>query len=499
MSEPTVPPSQETPPDRLSGAGDDRPLEDFLARRSELSRLYRESPTEAPAALDAAIIAAARAAVAPATVASRDTEAPGRRADSRAVRRWTVPLSLAASLVLGVGVLRQVQQDPAARAVIAADAADAADAKAAKAESARAAAADLQRHLPKVSTNPDAGPGATLPAESILEAAADAESAPTSAPDARESAMPKPAAEPATVSVRSDASPAIAPPPPPAAPPAPPPPPPSPAPPPPDVALPAPPSPVAPAASAPTAEVGAAGSDASSPASSVRKLPPLARPSAEPAERRADAIDRSAEVAAALAAKRQRADAAAKQVPDGNRSDAESARSRAASVAAGSANDPVTATGSRIGGQAARYRGLSFGYATEDDVLRRLGEPARIAEVSSDITLPDGRRAHRLFEYSGAVEPRGRLRLYFDKTSAALAHGQLVLSPPLTLANVAVGEGLRGDGVARAADAPACGSAPAPPSSPFYPQVRVFSEAGVQLLLTAPDRVVEIRYFDHCP
>lgn len=488
MSEPTAPPS----PDRPTGAGDDRLLDDFLARRSELSRLYRESPAEAPAALDAAIIAAARAAVAPATVASRDPEAPGRRANRRAVRRWTVPLSLAASLVLGVGVLRQVQQDPAARAVIAADAA--------KAESARAAAADLQRHLPMAATNPDAGPGATLPVESILERTADAESAPTSAPDTRKSAMPKPAAEAATAPARSDAPPAIAPPPP-AAPPAPPspPPPPSLAPPPPDVVLTAPASPVAPAASAPVAEVGAGGSDASSPAASVRKLPPLARPSAEPAERRTDAIDRSAEVAAALAAKRQRADAAAKQAAEADRHDAESARSRAASVAAGSANDHVTATGSRIGWQAARYRGLSFGYATEDDVLRRLGEPAQIADVSSDITLPDGRRAHRLFEYSGAAEPRGRLRLYFDKTSAALAHGQLVLSPPLTLAAVAVSEGLRGDGVARATDAPACGSEPAPPSPPFYPQVRVHREAGVQLLLTAPDQVVEIRYFDHCP
>jgi hypothetical protein len=84
---------------------DDRELEAFLERRSELSRLYRETPLPAPAELDAAVLAAARAAVlaAPEPVARR----PGR------LRRWRLPLSLAASLLVGVGVLREVRQDPA--------------------------------------------------------------------------------------------------------------------------------------------------------------------------------------------------------------------------------------------------------------------------------------------------------------------------------------------------------------------------------------------------
>lgn len=86
---------------------DDHELEAFLARRSELSRLYRETPLQAPAEFDAAVLAAARAAVLAAPVpAARRPGQLGR------LRRWRLPLSLAASLLVGIGVLREVRQDP---------------------------------------------------------------------------------------------------------------------------------------------------------------------------------------------------------------------------------------------------------------------------------------------------------------------------------------------------------------------------------------------------
>ena len=65
-----------------------------------LSRLYREGAAgEPPPALDAAILAAARAAVVPAPRRS-----PGWRA-------WMLPMSLAATLVLTVSLTLVVQQE----------------------------------------------------------------------------------------------------------------------------------------------------------------------------------------------------------------------------------------------------------------------------------------------------------------------------------------------------------------------------------------------------
>lgn len=472
MSEPILPPPGSPSPD----GDDDRLLDEFLARRGELSRLYRESATEAPADFDAAILAAARAAVVDAPAATPERNKPLRRANPRALRRWTLPVSLAASLVLGVGILRQVQQDPAALDIVTADAAKArlesgaanngasADIKpdsVADQPSGQAVAAaeraNLERYRSETMNSIARSAQAPIDSEALMEAdrrisvaAADARAAP-----------PPPATAPASVA---------------------------------DAVVPPPESATLAAAPAPpTAAV--AETDAAPSASSVRKLPPLARPSATPAER---PLGPTPDVAAALAAKRTRAEVAAQQAAGQQRAASESAKAQAAATAAGAALDSAVATGARIGWKSASYRGLRFGFATEDDVLRRFGPPETATEVASDITLPDGRRAHRLFEYSAPAEPRGRLRLYFDKTSLALAYGVVVLDPPLPLNEVMASEALTGPGIARAADAALCGDEAAPPRPPFYPQLRVHASQGIQLLLTAPDRVAEISYFDLC-
>lgn len=84
----------------MSEPDDDRDLDAFLARRSPIAEAWREATagTAAPAQADAAILAAARAAVA---------ARPGSR-----LRRWRLPIGLAASLVVGIGVLREVERDP---------------------------------------------------------------------------------------------------------------------------------------------------------------------------------------------------------------------------------------------------------------------------------------------------------------------------------------------------------------------------------------------------
>ena len=72
----------------------DQELEDYLAGKSEISRLYRQAPAELPSPeLDAQICAAARIGLTP------------RRP------RWMMPLSAAAVLMLSVGVLLRMQQE----------------------------------------------------------------------------------------------------------------------------------------------------------------------------------------------------------------------------------------------------------------------------------------------------------------------------------------------------------------------------------------------------
>jgi len=87
---------------------DDHELEDFLAGRGpHRARYHSASQEQAPASLDAAVLAQAQAAVA-ATPAVRRLGAS----------RWRLPLSLAATLVLGLGlstrVLRETPVLPAA-------------------------------------------------------------------------------------------------------------------------------------------------------------------------------------------------------------------------------------------------------------------------------------------------------------------------------------------------------------------------------------------------
>lgn len=79
---------------------DDTLLEDFLAGKSDLSRAYAitQTPT-APASLDATVLAIAKQA--PATHPAR-------------WKRLRTPIALAATVVLGLGVMLNIQRDPGA-------------------------------------------------------------------------------------------------------------------------------------------------------------------------------------------------------------------------------------------------------------------------------------------------------------------------------------------------------------------------------------------------
>ena len=87
---------------------DDHELEQFLARRSELSRLHRAA-TEgegAPPELDAPVLAQAQA----------ELRRPPAR--SRRLPHWSAPLAVAASLVLVVSLAWMAQQQPLRQAVV---------------------------------------------------------------------------------------------------------------------------------------------------------------------------------------------------------------------------------------------------------------------------------------------------------------------------------------------------------------------------------------------
>ena len=80
----------------------DRALEEYLKNDSELSRAYKEAAGEKPpAALDAAILQEARHAV----------DHGGRVARSPFARTWLVPASLAAVLLLTVGLVTFVSRE----------------------------------------------------------------------------------------------------------------------------------------------------------------------------------------------------------------------------------------------------------------------------------------------------------------------------------------------------------------------------------------------------
>ena len=87
------------PPQDDRMTAQDRALEDFLARRSDMSRAYREAADDAaPSSLDARVLAAAAAPV----------------IRARRLQRWRLPVSLAASFIVVIGVLRLAAQDPSA-------------------------------------------------------------------------------------------------------------------------------------------------------------------------------------------------------------------------------------------------------------------------------------------------------------------------------------------------------------------------------------------------
>jgi hypothetical protein len=81
---------------------DDRELEEFLARRSELSRRYREAqpPAAAPPGLDQAVLAQAR------------QELQRARPPARRLRHWPQRFAAAAAVLLVAGLAWMVQQQP---------------------------------------------------------------------------------------------------------------------------------------------------------------------------------------------------------------------------------------------------------------------------------------------------------------------------------------------------------------------------------------------------
>lgn len=372
---------------------DDRDLDAFLNRQSPVSKAWREAAQQdrAPEALDAAILAAAAEA----------RPAPKLKAQQR-LRRWRVPIGLAASLVIGIGVLREAQRDDLAREQLLGEQA--------------AVAASVERRMEAVQRS-----DAALARSAELARLGPAEQAEQIRRD--KEAPPRQLERPPMT---------MAPPPP---------------------------------------EPMAAAEEA------VPPLPAAAAVADAGVDDRSRMAHRKAMPAASSAG------LAAKQ-----------ASPPVAAMAA-----PLPSSRVSEGWQPARYRDLSLGQSTVDDTLRRYGAPEVDTDTQSNqALLPDGRRAHRLLDYGRKLDPRGRLRLYFDAGSTALAWANLVLDPPLSLAAVQAAEGLVGEGIPRAADAPPCDAQPAPPGEPAWPQIRSWPGQGVQLLLAGPDRVVEISYLERC-
>lgn len=405
----------------------DRDLDAFLNRQSPVSKAWREAVAEqrVPDALDAAVLAAA--------VEARPV--PTLKPVPR-LRRWRVPIGLAASLVLGFGVLREAQRDDLARAQLLGEQA--------------AVAAKVEKR-----TSDEARARMAADATERFAEAARAEAEPEASGTPPQAARGSPV-EPSRAAAAATSPAATAP----AAP-----------------RLPSPPPPPPAYASPPPME------------SPILAAPMLPRDD-EPPQRAADMFaERSARDA------QRNAKAAAPPVSRSADSSALIAGKAAPSAAAVERPSLRTAEDWRP----AQYRDLRLGLATVDDVLRRDGAPEVDTDIqSNEALLPDGRRAHRLFDYGRKLDPRGRVRLYFDATSDALAWVNLVLDPPLSLAAVQAAEGLVGDGIPRAADVPPCDARPTPPGEPAWPQIRSWPGQGAQLLLAGPDRVVEISYLERC-
>lgn len=158
-------------------------------RDEQLSRLYREADgADPPAALDASILAAARAAV---------PAAPSRR---RAWwQSWTLPMSIAASVVVTVTLTLMVQQEEAERAL--GEAPEAQRAPATVAAEKPDAAGLAARPAPPAATPKPAPSPTPAPREAARPPAAPA---PVAVPKLAE----EPPAAPAAAGMRQQAAPA---------------------------------------------------------------------------------------------------------------------------------------------------------------------------------------------------------------------------------------------------------------------------------------------------
>ncbi len=385
---------------------DDRELDAFLERRSDISRAYRaDTQTQtAPETLDAGLLAQAAQ---PAVLALR----------ARRLQRWRVPLTMAASLVVVVGVLRLTRDDAAARRQTLAPqvTVDAATATAHVAPVTAAAEAVVDpADRTQEDKRKDAG-GAALPSPRI-DAAKKAEQKESRHPAA-------PAEQPASRGVLGESLP---------------------------------PPPVA---------------------SSTSKLAP---PPSAAAPVAADEAPSAATAAARDAAPSQGLAAESLSKLQGVAKRAESEQRDNA-------------------WQAARYQGMALGHATLDDIIRRWGPAQSVDQSHMQTPLPEGRVARRLLEYSSGVDARGPVRIQVDTNSQALASVSVTLRPALALKTVEAQEKLTPPATVRAADAPLCAAAPESVDRDLpYPQYRIYPAQGIYLLLTAPDTVVEIRYFDVC-
>lgn len=162
-------------------------------RDERLSRLYRESDRiEPPPALDAAILAAAREAVKP---------APSRRSWWQA---WTLPIGVAATVVLTVTLTLMVQQEQERPAPEAPPAQVLRAPAAAPQEKAEAADLAVKREAEGPAVAPAPAPEAAAPAGAVAPRAPMAESAESAAPARPAAAMPRQAA-PAADAVESRA------------------------------------------------------------------------------------------------------------------------------------------------------------------------------------------------------------------------------------------------------------------------------------------------------
>lgn len=186
---------------------DDRLLDAFLDRRSPLASAWRDEAAAgrgAPAALDAAILAAAAAELSEAAKPVTPPRRPTR------LRRWRLPVSLAASLLVSIGVLREGLRDAAApppRAAVLAPLP--APAQQAPQDVPMAAALAPPEETAKRAPLP--APAAPLPPDSRPEVAALPSPIPSPPPPPAESQARSPAESPAESAAVSPAQPSAEP------------------------------------------------------------------------------------------------------------------------------------------------------------------------------------------------------------------------------------------------------------------------------------------------